>query len=97
MSRNKAARVTRALDHDAGAGTWLWVHAAQTITCPVCREIAVQEKCNWATGASYQEWNGRLRAGFVNCSKVVLGWEPRANFEEGITQTIEYFRESPKR
>jgi len=24
----------------------------------------------------------------------VLGWEPRVNFEEGITQTIEYFRES---
>jgi hypothetical protein len=45
MSRNKAARVTRALVHDAGAGTWFWVHVAQTIICPVCGEIAVKEKC----------------------------------------------------
>jgi hypothetical protein len=35
MSRNKAAHVTRVLAHDAGAGTWFWVHVAQTIICPV--------------------------------------------------------------
>jgi hypothetical protein len=52
MSRNKAARVTRALVHDAGAGTWFWVHVAQTIICPVCEEIAVQEKCNWQRPAT---------------------------------------------
>jgi len=33
----------------------------------------------------------------ISRAKNVLGWEPRVSFEEGITRTIKYFRESLKR
>jgi dTDP-glucose 4,6-dehydratase len=36
----------------------------------------------------------KVRQPDISRAKTVLGWEPRVNFEEGITQTIEYFRES---
>src|SRR5205814_2130959 len=39
----------------------------------------------------------KVRQPDISRAKTVLGWEPRVNFEEGITQTIEYFRESLKR
>jgi dTDP-glucose 4,6-dehydratase len=32
----------------------------------------------------------------ISRAKKVLGWEPRVSFEEGITRTIKYFRESLK-
>jgi dTDP-D-glucose 4,6-dehydratase len=28
----------------------------------------------------------------TSAARKVLGWEPRVDFEEGITRTIEYFR-----
>ena len=36
----------------------------------------------------------KVRQPDISRAKTVLGWEPRVNFEEGITQTIEYFRQS---
>ena len=39
----------------------------------------------------------KVRQPDISRAKTVLGWEPRVDFEEGITQTIEYFRESLKR
>jgi dTDP-glucose 4,6-dehydratase len=35
----------------------------------------------------------KVRQPDISRAKKVLGWEPRANFEEGIEKTIEYFRE----
>ena len=32
----------------------------------------------------------------TSAAKEILGWEPRVEFEEGITQTIEYFKQSLK-
>jgi hypothetical protein len=64
MSRNKAARATRALVHDAGAGTWFWVHVAQTIICPVCREIAGRRNVKSSAGA--RSAGGRV---VMNCSE----------------------------
>jgi dTDP-glucose 4,6-dehydratase len=39
----------------------------------------------------------KVRQPDITRAKKVLGWEPRVGFEEGIKNTIEYFRESLKR
>src|SRR5881275_3184143 len=39
----------------------------------------------------------KVRQPDISRAKKVLGWEPRVSFEEGITRTIQYFRESLKR
>jgi dTDP-glucose 4,6-dehydratase len=39
----------------------------------------------------------KVRQPDITRAKKVLGWEPRVGFEEGIKDTIEYFRESLKR
>src|SRR6266699_1941950 len=39
----------------------------------------------------------KVRQPDISRAKKVLEWEPRVSFEEGITQTIEYFRDSLKR
>ena len=39
----------------------------------------------------------KVRQPDISRAKNVLGWEPRVSFEEGITRTIKYFRESLKR
>ena len=36
----------------------------------------------------------KVRQPDISRAKKILGWEPRVNFEEGITRTIEYFRQS---
>jgi dTDP-glucose 4,6-dehydratase len=36
----------------------------------------------------------KVRQPDISRAKQILGWEPRVNFEEGITRTIEYFRKS---
>ena len=33
-----------------------------------------------------------MRQPDIGRARKVLGWEPRVDFEEGISQTIEYFR-----
>ncbi len=38
----------------------------------------------------------KVRQPDISRAKKVLGWEPRVSFEEGITRTIKYFRESLK-
>jgi len=38
----------------------------------------------------------KVRQPDISRAKKILGWEPRVSFEEGITQTIKYFRESLK-
>ena len=38
----------------------------------------------------------RVRQPDISRAKEILGWEPRVEFEEGITQTIEYFKQSLK-
>ncbi len=38
----------------------------------------------------------KVRQPDISRAKKVLGWEPRVGFEEGITRTIKYFRESLK-
>jgi dTDP-glucose 4,6-dehydratase len=36
----------------------------------------------------------KVRQPDISRAKKILGWEPRVQFDEGIKQTIEYFRES---
>jgi dTDP-glucose 4,6-dehydratase len=36
----------------------------------------------------------KVRQPDITRAKEVLGWEPRVDFEEGIKETIEYFREA---
>jgi len=36
----------------------------------------------------------KVRQPDISRARKILGWEPRVNFEEGITRTIEYFRQS---
>jgi dTDP-glucose 4,6-dehydratase len=38
----------------------------------------------------------KVRQPDITRAKEILGWEPRVEFEEGITRTIDYFRESLK-
>jgi hypothetical protein len=61
MSRNKAARVTRPLAHDAGAGTWFWVHVAQIIICPVCGFPALIERERISHEEKWQNLRGEQR------------------------------------
>ena len=35
----------------------------------------------------------KVRQPDIGRAKKVLGWEPKVDFEEGITKTIDYFRE----
>jgi dTDP-glucose 4,6-dehydratase len=35
----------------------------------------------------------KVRQPDISRAKKILGWEPKVAFEEGITGTIEYFRE----
>ena len=35
----------------------------------------------------------KVRQPDISPAKKILGWEPKVEFEEGITRTIEYFRE----
>jgi dTDP-glucose 4,6-dehydratase len=35
----------------------------------------------------------KVRQPDISRAKEVLGWEPKVDFEQGITETIEYFRE----
>src|SRR5258705_5767995 len=39
----------------------------------------------------------KVRQPDISRAKKILSWEPRVSFEEGITRTIQYFRESLKR
>ena len=39
----------------------------------------------------------KVRQPDITRAKKILGWEPKVEFEEGITQTIEYFRQWLKR
>ena len=39
----------------------------------------------------------KVRQPDISRAKEVLGWEPRVDFEDGIKETIDYFRESLKR
>jgi dTDP-glucose 4,6-dehydratase len=39
----------------------------------------------------------KVRQPDISRAKKILGWEPKVEFEEGITQTIHYFREWLKR
>lgn len=39
----------------------------------------------------------KVRQPDITRAKKILGWEPRVHFEQGIKETIEYFRESLKR
>jgi dTDP-glucose 4,6-dehydratase len=39
----------------------------------------------------------KVRQPDISRAKKILGWEPKVEFEEGITQTIDYFREWLKR
>ena len=34
----------------------------------------------------------KVRQPDIGRARKILGWEPRVDFEEGITRTIEYFR-----
>ena len=34
-----------------------------------------------------------MRQPDISRARKILGWEPKVDFEEGIGQTIEYFRE----
>jgi dTDP-glucose 4,6-dehydratase len=36
----------------------------------------------------------KVRQPDIARAKKILGWEPKVQFEEGIRETIEYFRES---
>ena len=38
----------------------------------------------------------KVRQPDITRAKKILGWEPKVQFDEGIKQTIEYFRESLK-
>ena len=38
----------------------------------------------------------KVRQPDITRAKNILGWEPRVEFEEGIKQTIDYFKESLK-
>ena len=39
----------------------------------------------------------KVRQPDISRAKKILGWEPKVEFEEGITKTIDYFREWLKR
>jgi dTDP-glucose 4,6-dehydratase len=39
----------------------------------------------------------KVRQPDITRAKEILGWEPRVKFEQGITKTIDYFKESLKR
>jgi dTDP-glucose 4,6-dehydratase len=34
-----------------------------------------------------------LRQPEITRAKIILGWEPKVRFEEGIVRTIDYFRQ----
>ena len=38
----------------------------------------------------------KVRQPDITRAKEILGWEPKVEFEEGIKQTIEYFKQSLK-
>jgi len=39
----------------------------------------------------------KVRQPDITRAKKILAWEPKISFEEGISRTIEYFREHLKR